>query len=254
MSARKGCGFQDSKLLGRDSTHKNLEWFREVSESGDFFLWQGWYGRVLKYVSAVNQRKDNIWGWLTSVWICTWIEGKMSASPQPLLAASKCLVSLVSHLCYVFRSCCFWDMLGPIAFHVYQYHHFRVFPSLHQLFLQADFLVLSTHWAVLCNGDTVWPCWGLSTVQLPWGPMGSHIQEGPLTSQAVPKRDQCLSASVTTWYAVHPLNGKTLVHAAETTTNTRVVLVQIGVCKARQKGHPENRGSSCKANFFRSDD
>lgn len=37
LSASKGCGFLGSKQLGRESTHKNLKWFREVSESGDFF-------------------------------------------------------------------------------------------------------------------------------------------------------------------------------------------------------------------------
>lgn len=256
MSARKGCGFQGSKLLGRHSTHKNLAWFREVSESGDFFLWQGWYGRVLKYVSAVNQRKDNIWGWLTSVWLCTWIEGKMSASPQPLLAALKCLVSLVSHLCYVFRSCCFWDMLGPVAFRVYQYHHFRVCPGLHQ---QKKKSASRFSCSVYTLGCTVrWGCSkALLRAQYSTAPLGTNGLSNR-RGHSPPRLSQ-KGTNVSVWVSPHDMlftlwMVKTLVHTAETTANIRAVLVQISVCKARQKRHPESKGSSCKANFFRSDD
>lgn len=99
LSASKGCGFQGSKQLGRQSTHKNLERFGEVSESGDFFSWRRWYGRAFKYVCGVNQRNDNIWGWLTSAWLCSWVEGKMSTSPQLPLQNSQCLVFLFCPCC-----------------------------------------------------------------------------------------------------------------------------------------------------------
>lgn len=214
MSASKGCGFQGSKQLGKESTHKNLAWFREVSESGDFFSWRRWYGRALKYVSAVNQRRDNSWGWLMSVWLLMgWRKNVnlTSATTWKLLVFGFLGFPLLIGV----RSFCIWHTLAPVALGRYPYCPLTACSGLllgkpnhteHQrsglTCVQVSVSPRRHHspHGMSC-APTVEPCIAL----IPWGPEGLSSPAEPSHPLGFPKeRHKVQAQSVTTWHLHTP--------------------------------------------------